>query len=297
MATINVEKEVSGLWNGNITLDSDFELSNIKEEIKNKIIDGNDFGYVEVDGKRVGWELNCDVSSIDGSKVDFHDLMEDSKKEIIDCILEDGVKQGEIDDIIEEYIDIDAVIIDITENGEYLGKVFFNDGEEIISFEYDDKKDDLTLSPLYYGIFENVIRNNESLEAVEVANNATFNGPSEIVNNRNCYDTICYLVQSQVEWLKELEKKLDKKENREQIIEQIFREGRDCGYVIDEDGYCTCWGINRDDNSGIEIIFSDLDEGLYRGKIVIDDEKIESWMPSKKNKHQDRQHEKEDMDR
>ena len=119
-----------------------------RDSIKNAIMDGYDCGTVYLESGTIGWELDIECT-IDGQLFDFEDLTEASKEHVLNAVLEDNCKWGELVEYIHEEYEVDVSGIAVCSYDEnYLeGEICINDQNgnlETCSFEYNMESEELS---------------------------------------------------------------------------------------------------------------------------------------------------------
>lgn len=119
-----------------------------RESIKEAILTGNNYG-IEGDFSDVpNWEFQSEIT-LEGAEFDWDDLDDISKEHVINCILDDATKQGEL--CMSEEFDyrIDSDDISLNDDGIFEGCITIN-GEDC-NFTYDENTVEIESGYEVYG--------------------------------------------------------------------------------------------------------------------------------------------------
>ncbi len=124
----------------------------ITDKIKDQILEGgNDFGFINVDGKTIDWSLDYE-NTLDGAEIDFWDLSEENQERIVNLVL-DGCYQGELEETA--YVDYSYDFASKTE-----GSLEWDTGasSDVVNFNIDPETKEITFEDDLPGNLENLIK-------------------------------------------------------------------------------------------------------------------------------------------
>lgn len=114
-----------------------------REEIKRAMLEnGDDYGVSNDFNDVPDWEFNYLDLTLDGEEADWNNLDDASKEHIVNCVLEDNCKQGEVCMIesLSYCIDTDDITVD---DGLFEGCITINDID--CEFTYDKDTDNIEI--------------------------------------------------------------------------------------------------------------------------------------------------------
>ena len=119
-----------------------------RDSIKNAILDGYSNGTINLKSGSIDWEVDIDCT-LDGSDFRFDDLSEVSKEHVLNAILEDNCKWGELtEDINVDYeVEVSGITVCAYDENYLEGEICITDsnGEvETCSFEYNMESEELS---------------------------------------------------------------------------------------------------------------------------------------------------------
>lgn len=145
----------------------------ICDEIKDDILSGNGFGTVRVNDAYIDWELLYSESGRDNA--DFFNLTEESQEHIVNAILNDCCKQGELNESIYCDVEISADGLVRNDDGSYEGSLHisispyeggFEAGYYDVDFKYSDEGYELGAIPDGDDLYDAVINTSDFQSAV-----------------------------------------------------------------------------------------------------------------------------------
>lgn len=127
-----------------------------REEIKRAMLEnGDDYGVSNDFNDVPDWEFNYLDLTLDGEEADWSNLDDVSKEHIVNCVLEDNCKQGEVymTESLSYSIDTDAISV---EDGVFEGTITINGAE--CEFTYNEDQNNLEIESGYtvYGEYDNI---------------------------------------------------------------------------------------------------------------------------------------------